>query len=274
MKIPMVGLGTWKLRGKECVDVICRALEIGYRHIDTAFVYENHKEVGEGIKSFDRSKLFLTSKLSIGQAGKDMYLSQVEDTNIEGSVEAALDLALKELDTDYLDAFLIHWPYRERPLEEILVALFKMVDKGKLRFPGVSNYTMHHLQDAYDAGLKVPFNQVEFHPYLNQEELRKFCEAHDTQLIAYRPFGKGKILESESLFEEIGKPYGKNGAQVILRWLIQKNIASIAKSISSEHLKDNLNVFDFALTPSDEAQIDALNKNFRYAGGDWNEFEY
>ena len=270
----MVGLGTWELRGKECIEVIQRAIGIGYRHIDTAYAYDNHREVGKGIKGFDRDKLFLTSKLSLGQVSKGISLSQVDDANVEGSVEATLDGALKELDIDYLDAFLIHWPFRERPLEEILAALFKMVDKGKLRFPGVSNYTMHHLQDAYDAGLKVPFNQVEFHPYLVQDELRKFCEAHGTQLIAYRPFGKGKILKSESLFGEIGKNYKKNGAQVILRWLIQKNIATIAKSISSEHLKDNLDVFDFALTPSEMAQIDALNKNLHYAGGEWNEFDY
>ncbi len=267
MEIPLIGLGTWLLQGKECEKVVKMAIDIGYRHIDTAFAYENHKEVGKAIKGWDREKLFLTTKLGIG-------FSQVDDASVERSVEKACDLALKELDTDYIDLFLIHWPDRKRPLEEILAALHKMVEKGKVCNPGVSNYTEHHLQDAYDVGLQVPFNQVELHPYLNQEKLRVFCDKHGTKLIAFRPFGKGLLLREESLFDEIGKGYGKTGAQVILRWITEKGIPVIVKGSSRMHLSENFNCLDFDLTPQDLDQINLLNKDFRYCSKEWSEFDY
>lgn len=266
-KIPMIGLGTYQLLGKECVKVVQEALSIGYRHFDTAFAYENHKEVGEGIKGFDRSSLFITTKLAIG-------FTQIDDQNVATSVEKALDLALRELGIDYLDLLLIHWPDRKRPMNEILNAMEQMVEKGKLRFKGVSNFTQHHLQDVYDANLSVAFNQVEYHPYLNQKELLEFAKTHGTELIAYRPFGKGKLIYEEPLFQEIGDSLGKKRAQIILRWLFQKNIPAIVKASSFEHLTENYSVFDFELSDIDMEKIDSLNKNFRYTKADWNDFDY
>lgn len=264
MEIPLIGLGTYSLREKECTEIVKMALDIGYRHIDTAFAYENHKAIAKGIKNFNREKLFLTTKLWMRQ----------EVSNVEKAVEELCDQALNELNCEYLDLLLIHWPDRALPMEAILEAMFQLVDKGKIRSPGVSNYTIHHLQDAYDAGLKVPYNQVEFHPYLYQKELLEFSKLHGTQLIAYRPFGKGKLLQEEPLFKEIGEHHNKTSAQVILRWILQKNIPIIPKASSQTHLIENFNLFDFELTSEEEAQMDQLNKNYRFCTGDWNEFNY
>lgn len=189
-------------------------------------------------------------------------------------MEKALDLALQELRVDYIDLLLIHWPIRERPLEAIFAAMQKLTEKDKLRFAGVSNYTKHHLQDAYDAGLSVPFNQVEFHPYLYQKDLLEFAASHGTRLIAYRPFGKGRLMEEEPLFEKIAKNHRKTPAQVILRWCIQKDVPVIPKASSREHLRENLDLFDFALSAEEEASIDQIDKFIRYCESDWNEFDY
>lgn len=274
MKIPEVGLGTWMLRGKECVKAVRTALDLGYRHIDTAFAYENHQEVGEAIQGFDRESLFLTSKISLGQATKTYVHAHVNDTHIQDSVSKSCDLALKELKTDYLDLMLIHWPDRSHPLEAILAALHREVEKGKLRYAGVSNYTAHHLADAYQKGLSVAFNQVEFHPYLYQRELLEFARANGTELIAFRPFGKGKLLKEEPLFAKIGKAHGKTPAQVILRWILQKGIPSIPKASSKKHLEENINIFDFNLSSEEEKAIDGLSRNCRYCFPDWSEYDY
>lgn len=274
MEIPLIGLGTWELRGKQCQQVVKLALDIGYRHIDTAFAYENHQDIAQGINGFPRKELFITTKLSLGQATTSVFLSQVNDREIRSSVEKTCDKALKELKTSYLDLFLIHWPERTRPLEKILQAMQSLVEKEKVRYVGVSNYTQSHLQDAYDAHLKVDFNQVEFHPYLFQKNLLEFCKKHGTKLISYRPFGKGKLLEEEPLFAKIGEKYGKTPAQVVLRWIIQKNIPVIPKASSKLHLQENFTIFDFTLTFAEESQINSLNRNYRYASVPWNEFDY
>jgi len=261
--MPLIGMGTWELSGKACTASVEEALLIGYRHIDTAFSYENHREVGKALKRVNREEIFLTTKFT---------------PDIKGSVEEVCDLALKELDTDYLDALLIHWPYRDCSLEKILEALFTLVEKDKLRFPGVSNYTIHHMQDAFDAGLSIPVNQVEFHPYLYQKELLEFANRHGTKLVAYRPFGKGKLLKEESLFGEIGEKYGKTAGQVVLRWITQKGIPVIPKASSEKHLKENFESLDFDLGPEDIKKIDELGKKVRYCIGGKigrpDEFEY
>ncbi|NGX40170.1 MAG: putative oxidoreductase [Chlamydiae bacterium] len=274
MKIPLIGLGTWGLWGAECERIVRLALEIGYCHIDTAFAYENHKQIAKAIRGFPREELFLTTKFALGQVTKTMTLSQVDDKRILKSLEKTCDKALKELGTDYLDALLIHWPNRERPIVEILAAMHRLADKGKIRYPGVSNYTIHHLQDAYDAGLSVPFNQVEFHPHLYQKELLDFCQSHGTQLIAYRPFGKGKLLGEEPLFAELGQKYGKSPAQIILRWIIQKKVPVIPKASSEDHLRENFTIEDFSLSEEEEKSIDLLDQQKRYTNPTWGDFKY
>ncbi len=256
-----LGLGTWKLIGKQCTQIVKNAIQIGYRHIDTAFAYENHEAVAKGMKGHPREDLILTSKFMLEQTDR-------------ATVEAICDQALQELSTDYLDLLLIHWPDRSYPMNEIFKEMQDLVKIGKIKNFGTSNFTEHHLQDAYDAGLKVPYNQVEFHPYFQQEELRAFCAEKGTQLIGFRPFGKGQLLQDEPLFGEIGKSYGKSGAQVILRWVIEKGIPTLVKASSEAHLKENFDVFNFSLSPEDHERIDRLGKNSRYCSPEWNDFDY
>ncbi|MCI0382206.1 MAG: aldo/keto reductase [Chlamydiae bacterium] len=265
MEMALLGLGTYELQGKECTELVKKALNLGYTHIDTAHAYENHRDIAKAIAGKDRSSLFITSKF---------FLDFVDDSKIDKSIEESCDLALKELKTNYLDLYLIHWPNRNRPLEEILKSMQKLVANGKIRHAGVSNYTIHHLQDALDVGLKIYANQVEFHPYLNQEDLLQFCNENGIKLIAYRPFGKGDLLKEEPKFNAIGKKYNKTGGQIVLRWLVQKGIAVIPKTTSISHLKENMAIFDFELKHEDMKLIDSLNKNKRYCDTEWSEFNY
>lgn len=264
MDIPLIGLGTWNLRGKECTHTVKTALDMGYRHIDTAHVYENHKEIKKGLDGVDRKSLFITSKLS---------LDQVNLNKIEQSVEKACDLALQELGLDYLDLYLIHWPDHTKPLSSILEAIGKMMAKGKILKAGVSNFTIHHLQDVLSSKVPIYANQVEFHPYLYQKELWHFCKAHQIRLISYRPFGKGALLK-DPIFNEVGEKYGKNGAQCVLRWLIQKDIPVIPKASSEPHLRENLAIFDFTLSKEDMDILDQLPYFQRFCGEGDPEFDY
>lgn len=256
--MPLIGLGTYKLTGSECRKVVEMALDIGYRHIDTAISYENHSEIGKGIKGFERGELFITSKFFLDQAG---------------SVDEICNRVLKELKTDYLDLMLIHWPDLSKPMDKILEDLKKVVETGKIRSYGVSNFTQHHLQDMYDAGLKIPYNQVEFHPYLYQKQLLEFCLKNGTQLVSYRPLGKGELVK-EFVFAEIGDKYGKTPAQVILRWVIQQGIPVIPKASGEKHLRENFSIFDFELTEAEMLKINGLNRNLRYCKTEGNEFDY
>lgn len=265
MKIPLVGLGTYKLLGDQATRIVKEALDVGYRHFDTAHVYGNHEAVGRGLKGFHRKELFITSKLSI---------EQVDDAKILSSTEKACEQALNELGLDYLDLYLIHWPERTRPLNSILSAMNQLVKQGKVRHVGVSNYTIHHLQDGLDAGLTIEANQVEFHPYLFQKKLLDFCNKKGIRLIAHRSFGKGELMQIEPLFDQIGKRYGKSGAQVILRWTVQRNIPVIPKSSSKERLIENFSIFDFALTKEEMEALDQLHQDKRYCDPDWEEFNY
>jgi 2,5-diketo-D-gluconate reductase B len=246
LKMPMVGMGTWELKGKECTDIVSLALDLGYRHIDTAHAYGNHKAIGKAIASVDREELFLTSKLR---------LEEVNAARIDASVRKLCDTALKELDTDYLDLYLIHWPQPNIPMVKVYKAMEKLIEQGKILHAGVSNFTVHHLDDFRKAHCYPVANQVEFHPFLNQKELLKNCHAQGIQLIAYRPLGKKKLLR-EDVFKEMAKKKGKSASQIILRWLVQKDIPVIAKASSKKHLSENRAVFDFVLTKEEMKRLD------------------
>lgn len=264
-KIPEIGLGTWDLRGSECTKAVKHALEMGYRHIDTAHVYENHGAIAKGIAGFDRHELFITSKISLE--------NQLDPKHVEQSVEKACDLALKELKTDYLDLYLIHWPDAGLPIAAAFKTMEYLIDKGKINKAGVSNFTIHHLEDFRKEGCWPAANQVEFHPYLYQKDLLEYCKAHKIQLVAYRPFGKGKLL-GEPLLGKIGEAHGKTGAQVVLRWLIQHGIPAIPKASSEEHMRANLAIFDFKLSDAEMQQLNALNRNERFCMPEHPAFNY
>ena len=266
MKLPLIGLGTWELNGAECTEVVRMALEFGYRHIDTAHAYHNHAAIKKGIAGFDRAELYLTSKLSIED--------QVHLNDVEGSVRAACEQTLTELGVEYLDLYLIHWPRAGFDLNQIFTAMGKLALEGKVRQVGVCNYTVNHLRDLLKTGAQPVVNQVEFHPYLHQKELLDFCHINQIQLVSFRPFGKGKLLSIEPLFQQIGDCHGKTGAQVILKWLVQKNIPVIPKASSRKHLEENIQIFDFTLSDVEMAQLDQLDRGKRFCKADSPEYNY
>lgn len=258
--MPMVGLGTWELRGDAGLRVVQLAFELGYRLIDTAHAYENHAMIGEAIKGIERSQLFLTTKFTLPQL-------------VENTVEQICDHALLELGTDYLDLFLLHYPDRSYDMAPVMHQMLALVEKQKVRAIGVSNFTNHHLEDLMDQNIHVAVNQVEFHPYLNQKELLDYCNRNQIHLSSYRSLGKG-VIARDPIFEKMGRKHGKTATQIALRWLIEQNISVIPKSSTKEHLSQNLAIFDFTLDPDDRVILDQLNKQKRFCNQPWFDFGY
>lgn len=262
MKIPSVGFGTWQLQGSECEHSVSTALEVGYRHIDTAERYENHKEVGRAIKSSNiaRDKLFITSKV-----WKDsLHTMEVMDE---------CQRALEELQLEYLDLYLIHWPNQWVRLTETIDGLNRLQEKGLIKGYGASNFTIHHLQDALDAKAKIVNNQVEFHPSLNQKELKKFCDEHKIRLTAYSPIAQGEDL-GIPLVQELSRKYSQSPSQIILSWLLSKNIVVIPRSSKKERIIDNLGALKLKMEESDLEKMEELNTNNRLINPEWSEFNY
>jgi diketogulonate reductase-like aldo/keto reductase len=235
--MPMVGIGTWTLKGDKCRESVRKALDIGYKHIDTAEAYDNQKQVALGIKDsgVDRDDIFITSK--------------VWKSNLRYSdTLSACDNTLGELQTDYLDLYLIHWPNEDIPMKETFEALTKLKDDGKIKDIGVSNFTISHLKTAKSVSQSpISADQVKYHPYENPNDLLEYCKDNDIVITAYSPFGRGDLFTDERL-TKIADSHDKSLAQIIIRWLIQKGIVVIPRSSSEEHLKANLDVFDWELS--------------------------
>ena len=258
--IPALGFGTWKLRDTECSEAVKLALSTGYRHIDTAQIYENEAAVGTGIREsgIPRDQVFLTTKVWMSNLGDDALQKSVEDS-------------LRKLKTDYVDLLLIHWPTDAVPLAEQLRALQAVKDAGKAVMIGVSNFTVAQMREATEnLGSPLANNQVEYHPYLSQKPVLDFIRAHDMFLTAYCPLARGQVSQSATL-TEIGKKYNKNPGQVTLRWLLQQdNVAAIPKAASPANIKNNFDIFDFNLTPEEMAEISALARpEGRLVNPDW-----
>ncbi|MBD3181566.1 aldo/keto reductase [Candidatus Poribacteria bacterium] len=235
--MPMVGIGTWTLKGDKCRESVRKALEVGYIHIDTAEAYDNQEQVALGIKDsgVERDKIFITSK--------------VWKTNLryDDTLEAC-DNTLKELQTDYLDLYLIHWPNDEIPMKETFRALTKLKDDGKVKDIGVSNFTIQHLEEAMSVTeTAISVDQVKYHPYDNPNDLLEYCNENNIVVTAYSPFGKGDLFSDEEL-NKIAESHDKSLAQIILKWLIQKDIVVIPRSSSKDHLKANLDLFDWEIS--------------------------
>lgn len=245
-EVPALGFGTWQLEGRECREGVEHALSLGYRHIDTAQAYQNENLVGEAIdaSSVSRDDVFLTTKVWRTQAAADDVVSSTEES-------------LRKLKTDYVDLLLIHWPVDDVPFEETLEAMNELRESGKARHIGVSNYTPPQFRTAIEAA-PVATNQVEYHPYLGQEDLLEIVDAHDLMLTAYSPLARGRVLEDETL-TEIGRSHDKSPAQVALRWLVQQDrVSAIPKAASADHREANLEIFDFELSDDEMARIDDL----------------
>ncbi|MFC0297639.1 aldo/keto reductase [Geobacillus jurassicus] len=262
VKMPWVGLGVYKVKeGEEVRSAVRTALEIGYRHVDTAAFYENEEGVGQAIREsgIPREQVFVTTKVWNTDQGYETTLK-------------AFDRSLKKLGFDYVDLYLVHWPVKGK-YKETYRALEKLYKDGYVRAIGVSNFHIHHLQDVLaDCEIKPMVNQVEYHPRLTQKELHAFCQENGIQLEAWSPLMRGEIL-SEPTIVDIGRKYGKTPAQVVLRWDLQHGVVTIPKSVTPARIKENADIFDFSLTDEEMKQIDALNLNKR-VGPDPDNFNF
>lgn len=244
MEIPALGLGTWQLRGNQCTETVKLALELGYTHIDTAEIYGNQKEIGAAIKGFEREALFIVSK--------------VWSTHLHfNDVLQACDSTLRDLGTDYLDLFLIHWPNKKVPVQETLRAMQQLRKDGKIRAIGVSNFSILDLHEAEQTGAVIATNQIEMHPLLQQKKLQAYCNLRKVPITAYSPIARGRVFENETI-QGIAEKHGKTAAQVSLRWLLQKGTIVIPKASSMEHLQENLDVFGWQLSGEEVAEIDSI----------------
>lgn len=263
IKIPQLGLGVFQTpEGEQTVNSVKWALEAGYRHIDAARIYGNEKSVGLGMKESGvaRSEIFLTTKL------------WNEDIR-QGRAKAAFEESLADLQTDYVDLYLIHWP--ADGYEKAWADMEELYAAGRIKAIGVSNFHRHHLERLEKTAKLLPtVNQIESHPHFNNQELIDYCHGRGIAVEVWSPLGGtgGNLLQDPVLVELAGK-YGKTPAQVVLRWDIQRGVVVIPKSTHQARIISNQEVFDFELTEKDIERIDGLNRNQR-VGADPENFDF
>lgn len=252
VQMPYLGLGTYQADNQtEVVNSVKTAIDTGYRHIDTASIYKNEEGVGKGIKASDvpRKEIFVVSKVWNADQGYESTLQAFQES-------------LDRLQLDYLDLYLIHWPVKGK-YKQTWKALEYLYANKKVRAIGVSNFLQHHLEDLMTDAKIVPMvNQMEFHPYLVQQKLMNFCKKNTIQYEAWSPFMVGKVFELD-FCNELAEKYGKSIAQIILRWNLQKDVVTIPKSVQTNRITTNANIFDFELSEKDVAFLDGLDRNER-----------
>jgi diketogulonate reductase-like aldo/keto reductase len=257
-RIPLVGLGTWALRGRDCARLVEQAIRIGYRHIDTAQMYDNEEAVGEGVRAS-------------GMRGDVMVTTKVQPTLLSPpDLERSVKQSLAKLRIDHIDLLIIHWPNPRVPLAETLGAMAKMKQEGFTRAIGVSNFTVALLEEATKVSTEpLVCNQVEYHPFLNQDKVIAACKKHDMALVAYSPIARGGAM-GNAVLERIGTTHGKSAAQVSLRYLVQQGIVVIPRTSKRERLEENFAIFDFDLTDAEMREIHGLSAaNDRIVDWSW-----
>lgn len=252
-EIPPIGFGTWKLAGDEAQQAVQQAIRTGYRLIDTAAIYGNEREVGQGIKDSgaSRDELFVTTKLWSDDFGYELSM-------------LACDTSLDKLGLDYLDLYLIHWPASGKRLDAWR-GMIELQKSGRVKSIGVSNFTIEHLQELMDNfGVLPAVNQVELHPHIfaQQRELLKFCDDNDIVVEAYSPLAQGDLLD-DPVVEDVARLANKTPAQVLLRWAIEHGTVPIPKSGSKERIAENFEVFDFELSDQDMDLLDSISSGDR-----------
>jgi 2,5-diketo-D-gluconate reductase B len=252
-KIPAIGLGTMTLKGDICVNAVKAALQLGYRHIDTAERYGNESEVGEGLAEglrgagLKRDDVFVTTKV-------------YHDKLAAADFQRSFDESLQKLKLPWVDLLLIHWPNPKVPLAETLEVLCKAKRNGRAKHVGVANFTTPLLQQAVKiASEPLVTNQIEVHPFLDQGKVLAACRSRGLSVTAYCPIARGQVPGNEVL-ERIGKTHGKSSSQVALRYLVQQGIIPIPRTANPDHLAANLAVFDFKLSDAEMAEIGKLKK--------------
>jgi 2,5-diketo-D-gluconate reductase B len=246
-KIPLVGLGTWELRGRTCARAVEQALRLGYRHIDTAEMYDNERDVGDGIRGsgVKRNELFVTTKI---------WPTHFAPRALE---RAARD-CLVRLRLSEVDLLLLHWPNPQIPLSETLGALDKVKRDGLARNIGISNFTVAQIEEAVAISTEpLVCDQVECHPYLDQSKVMAACHAHGMAMVAYSPIARGNA-KNDAVLARIGAAHKKTAAQISLRYLVQQNIVVIPRTSKVERLTENAALFDFTLGDDEMAEIAAL----------------
>jgi 2,5-diketo-D-gluconate reductase B len=247
-RIPMIGLGTMTLKEDVCVQAVKTALQLGYRHLDTAAFYGNEKENGEGLRQsgVKREEVVICTKVRQGDLMPDDFARVV-------------DQSLANLQLPYVDLLLIHWNNADIPFKLSVGALCKAKKDGLTKHVGVANFTTTMLDEAW-AVTSEPLvcNQIEMHPFINQDKVLAACKKRGMAVVAYCPIARGKVPGAEVL-ERIGKAHGKSAAQVSLRYLVQMGVCSIPRTATPAHLKENLDVFDFTLSGTEMAELKKLN---------------
>lgn len=252
--IPSIGFGTWKSNGDEAVNAIKTALDAGYRHIDTAAMYQNEKEIGTTLKqtTVPREEIFITSKLRPQDRGYESTFRAFEKT-------------ISDLDVEYLDLYLIHWPANARSYEDwedvnsdTWKAFEELHASGKIRSIGVSNFWPHHLDALLEKASVVPVvNQIEYHPRYMQHHVTAYCRQKNILVEAWSPLGRGAVLEHE-IIVGIAKKYEKTPAQICIKWCLQNGTLPLPKSVTPERIKQNIEVFDFIISDEDMKTINEL----------------
>lgn len=247
-RIPVLGFGTWPMRGEECVRAVAEGVRTGYRHIDTAQGYANEAEVAEGIREagVPRDQIFITTKVRT-------------DWQAEGRLQASVEESLVKLKVDVVDLVLIHWPYPPVPVEEAIKALCEVKRRGLTRHIGVSNFVIALLDRAVAAATEpLVTAQIECHPFLDQSKVIAAIRGHGMAVTAYSPVARGRATKDPTIIE-IAATHGKTPAQVALRWLIQQpDVIAIPKASNPARIRENFDIFDFELSPAEMARIDAL----------------
>jgi 2,5-diketo-D-gluconate reductase B len=245
-KIPIIGLGTWALRGRDCARVVEQAIRIGYRHIDTAQMYGNEREVGEGVHASGmRADVMVTTKVQP---------ERLAPHDLERSVKESL----VHLRLDAINLLLIHWPNPRVPLAETLGAMAKLKQAGLVKQIGVSNFTVVLLEEAAKVSSEpLVCDQIECHPYIAQDKVIAACRKAGMAVVAYSPIARGGA-KGDKLLEKIGKAHRKTAAQVCLRWLTQQGIVVIPRTTKVERLTENFNILDFDLSDAEMMEIAGL----------------
>lgn len=263
VEIPQLGFGVFQIKPEDTVEATLSALEVGYRHIDTAQMYGNEAEVGEAVRKSDipRDEVFITTKLNNSFHAFDDALE-------------ATDKSLERLGVEHVDLYLIHWPLPEvGDFVETWKAMEKIYADGKARAIGVSNFQKHHLERLFAETEVVPAaNQIEVHPYLTQNPLRAFNSEHNIATEAWSPIAQGDVLD-DPVLKKIAEEKGRTVAQVVLRWHIQRGDIVFPKSVTRSRVEENFALFDFDLSSEDMAAVDGLNKDKR-RGPDPDTFNY
>lgn len=253
VQVPALGLGTWRLRGRTCQDVVRTAIEAGYRHIDTAAMYGNEDDVGIGIADakVPRDQIFVVTKVSPSQLGGQ-------------ALRRSAQASLAKLGTGWIDMLLIHWPNRSVRLAESLGAMRDLVGEGTIRHIGVSNFNAALMREAIETlGAPIVANQVEYHPFLSQNRVLAYCREAGVTLTAYCPLAEGEVSR-DPVLQRIGAKYNRSAAEVTLNWLMSQDMVSaIPMTSDPDHLRANLTVLDFQMEDADHAAIASLARGRR-----------